>query len=105
VRAIADIEATLDVDSVRHQLVDFGKQGIRIEHDSVADRASHALVQDAARDLMQNERQVAEVDGVAGVRAALVADNPVRALGQDVDEFALPFVAPLGADDHDCAIR
>ena len=103
VRAIAHVEPSLDVDAVRHELVDLGEQRVRIEHDAVADRAAHARVQDAARDLVQHERAVADVDGVAGVRAALVAHHPVGALGEHVDELALPFVAPLRADDDDDA--
>jgi hypothetical protein len=103
-RAVADIESAFDVDSVGDELVDLGEQCVRIEHDTVADCAAHALMQNAARDLVEDERGFAEVDGVAGVRATLVADDPVSALREDVDEFALPFVAPLGADDHDRAI-
>ena len=103
-RAIADVETTFDVDAVRDELVDLGEQRLGIEHDAVADRAPHARVQNAARNLVQDERVFAEIDGVAGVRAALIADHPVGALGEDVDELALPFVAPLRADDDDRAI-
>ncbi len=103
-RAVAHVESPFDVDAVGDELVDLGEQRLGIEHDAVADRAAHALVQDAARDLVEDERQVAQVDRVPGVRAALVADHPVGALGEDVDEFSLPFVAPLGADDDDRAV-
>ena len=41
-------------------------------------------------------------DGVAGVVAALVAGDDVEPLGEQVDDLALPLVAPLGAD-HDGA--
>ncbi len=37
---------------------------------------------------------------VAGVGAALVADDEIGALGEHVDDLALAFVSPLGADDH-----
>ena len=47
---------------------------------------------------------LAQIDRVPGVRAALVAHHPVGTLGEDVDQFALPFVAPLRADDDDRAI-
>ena len=103
VRAIADVEAPLDVHAVAHELVDLGEQRLGVEHDAVADRAPHARVQDAARNLVEHGRAVADVHGVAGVRAALVAHHPVGALGQDVDELALPFIAPLRADDDDRA--
>ena len=39
-------------------------------------------------------------DRVAGVVAALVADDHVGPLGEQVDDLALALVAPLGADDH-----
>ena len=38
------------------------------------------------------------IDGVAGVIAALRADDDVRLFGEDIDDFAFAFVAPLGAD-------
>ena len=39
-------------------------------------------------------------DGVAGVVAALAADDDVGLLGQNVDDLAFAFVAPLGADQN-----
>ena len=40
-------------------------------------------------------------NGVAGIVAALGAHNDVGLLGDVVDNFALSFVAPLGAGDDD----
>ncbi len=37
--------------------------------------------------------------GVAGVVAALKADDHIGILGQIVDDAAFAFIAPLGADD------
>jgi hypothetical protein len=37
---------------------------------------------------------------MAGIMAALEADDDVSLLGQPIDDFALAFVPPLGAD-HD----
>ena len=42
----------------------------------------------------------ADKDRVAGVVAALGADHDVRLLGEHVNDFALAFVAPLGADQN-----
>ena len=39
-------------------------------------------------------------DGVTGVIAALAADDDVRLAGQDVDDFAFAFIAPLRADQN-----
>ena len=39
-------------------------------------------------------------DRVAGVVAALGADDDVGLAGEDVDDFAFAFIAPLGADQN-----
>ena len=45
---------------------------------------------------------VAELDGVAGVVAAVVAGDDVEAVGEQVDDLALALVAPLSAQNgHD----
>ena len=49
---------------------------------------------------MERERLAARDDRVSGVGAALVAAHDVRVLGEQVDDLALPFVAPLCADDY-----
>ena len=45
------------------------------------------------------KRLTVDDDGVTGVVAALVADDQVHLLGDEVGELALALVAPLGADD------
>ena len=48
-------------------------------------------------------------DGVAGVGAAVVADDEVVLVGEEIDDLALGLVAPLQADDtgagHECVGR
>ena len=39
-------------------------------------------------------------DRVTGVVSTLEADHQIGLLGEQVDDLALPFVAPLGAHDH-----
>ena len=102
-RALAHVQPAFDVDAVGDELVDLGEQRLGVEHDPVADRAADAGMQNPARDLVQHEGARADVHRVAGVRAALVAYDPVGTLGEHVDELALPFVAPLRADDDDRA--
>ena len=46
---------------------------------------------------MQGERAHVVDDGVAGVVAALKADDHFGVLSEAVDNLALTFVAPLGA--------
>jgi hypothetical protein len=60
-------------------------------------------VQNPARNLVEHERLVADMYGVPGVGSALIANYPIGALGEDVDELALALVPPLGADDDDGA--
>ncbi len=103
-RALTHVESTFDVDAVLDQLVDLSEKRLGIEHNAVSDRAAHTLVENAARDLVQHERVRAEVHGMSGIRPALIAHDPIRTLGEHVDQFALPFVAPLRANDDNGAI-
>jgi hypothetical protein len=36
---------------------------------------------------------------MAGIIAALVADDVIETIGEDIDKFALAFVAPLRAEN------
>src|SRR5712671_4973441 len=67
VSAIAHIEAAFDIDAIGYQLVYLGEERFDVENDAVADRAPYAWVQDPARNLVEHERLVADVYGVAGV--------------------------------------
>jgi len=49
------------------------------------------------------EGVLTEIDGMAGVRAALIAHDPIRAFGEHVDKLSFPLVAPLSAADDDCS--
>jgi len=51
---------------------------------------------------MKDMTSIADADGVTGVMAALIPCDAVEALGKDVDNLPLPFVAPLSA--YDCEI-
>ena len=106
VRALAHVQPALDVHPRLHETVDLVEQRVRIEHDAVADRAAHAWMKNPARDLVQHEGAVAEVDGVARVRTSLIPHDPVGTLGEHVHQLPLPLVPPLRADDdHDARFR
>ena len=64
---------------------------------------THTLpaMQHAGRHLMQHGLLVADDERVAGIAAALVADDDVGVLREDVDDLALALVAPLDADAYD----
>ena len=98
VGAVADEEASGGREAARFEAADFFDEPGGVEDDAVADDAALAFVEDAGGDEVQHEALAADFDGVAGVVAALGAHDPVGALGQDVDDLAFAFVAPLGAD-------
>ena len=78
VRLLADQQPAVDVDAQPRQLVDLLEQRLRIDDDAVADDAGHAGMQDARRNQVQDELLPVDVDGVAGVVAALVARDGGR---------------------------
>src|SRR6266550_589099 len=86
------------------QRIQLGEHLLRIEHHAVADDAHRAL-ENSGWDLMQYERlTLTRVHRVPGIGAALIAHHEIGTLGQDVDDFALAFITPLGAD-HDDTLR
>ena len=72
-----------------------------IDHDTVADHAQDARVQDARGDQVQHELASGHDHGVTRVVPAVVAGHDLHACGEKIDDLPLPLVAPLGADDHD----
>ena len=70
-------------------------------HQAVADDGPLPGPQDAAGNQLEDELLLADEDGVAGVVAALVARHDIEALGEEVDNFPLALVSPLGAQDND----
>ena len=78
------------------------EQHAGVDDDTVADDVGHAGREDAGRDQVQGEvLTVGQHDGVAGVVAALVADDPLDTLTEQVGGLALALIAPLGTDQHD----
>ncbi len=72
-----------------------------LRHDAVADQAQRVVAQDAGRDQVQDGLLAADHQRVAGVVAALEAHDGADVGGQQVDDLALAFVAPLGAQHYD----
>ena len=98
---LGDLQAVRrDVDALRLELGDLGDEGMRIEHDAVADDRQLAVAHDAGRQQRQLVDLAVDDQRVPGIVAALEADHHIRALGQPVDDLALALVAPLRADDH-----
>ena len=94
-RLVADEQPVADVDAGLRQLVDLGKERLRIDDDAVADDAGDAGMQDAGRQQAQNELAPVRVDGVPGVVAALISGDDREIRRQQIDDLALAFVSPL----------
>ncbi len=58
------------------------------------------LAHHAGRQQRQLVGDAVDHQGVAGIVAALEADDDIGLLGQPVDDLALALVAPLGPDYH-----
>jgi hypothetical protein len=100
---LADAQARAHLNAGLLQPFDFLEQlGCR-QHHTVADVALDARAHDAAGDQVQRGLDAVDDQRVAGVVAALEAHHALGAFGQPVDQLALAFVAPLGADDDDVA--
>ena len=89
----------------RSQLAHLLEQRLRRQHHAVADEAGHVVVQDAGGNQPQDGLLAVDDQRVAGVVAALEAHHAGDAVGQQIDDLALAFVAPLGADDDHVAIH
>ena len=80
-------------------------EGTQAENDAVADVALYACMQDAGGDEVQDGFFAVDDEGMAGVVAALVTHDGARFFGEQVDDFAFAFVAPLGADNDEFGIH
>jgi hypothetical protein len=95
-RSRADLEARAHFDAVGLELGDFLDQCLGRQHHAVADQAQRIVAQDAGGDQVQHGLLALDHQRVAGVVAALETGHGTDPLGQQVDDLALAFVAPLG---------
>ena len=100
-RGRADLQARAHFHAVAFELADFLLQRGRRQHHAVADQAQRVVAQDAGRDQVQDGLLAADDQRVAGVVAALEAHDGADLLGQQVDDLALAFIAPLGTENDD----
>ena len=99
IEPVADPQIVRMARAALGQLVELLDHAGRIQHDARGDDARDAGRENAAGQQRKLVNLVADDDGVAGVRPALVADDEVMLAGQDVDDLALGFVAPLQTDN------
>ena len=88
------------VDAPGLEAVDLVEEHLGVDDDAVADDVDDLRVEDAARDQLEGVGLPVDDDGVAGVVAALVADDHRHLLGEEVGQLALALVPPLGSHDH-----
>ncbi len=106
-RVLGDAQVVAgDDDALLAQGRDLLHQMVRVDHDAVADDRQLAGAHDARGQQRELVGDAVDDERVAGVVPALEAHDDVRLDGQPVDDLALAFVAPLGADDdhvrHGC---
>lgn len=85
---------------VGFKLTDFLDQRFRRQHDTVADDAGLAWVEDAGRDQVEDGLLAVQHQGMTCVVATLETHDGAGGFGQQVDDLALAFITPLGAE-HD----
>ncbi len=100
VGALADEELG-GADGFGLEIGELFEQHGRVDDHAVADHIDRAWVEDARRHDVQLELAVLVQDGVAGVVAPAIADHQACLVGQQIDNVAFAFVAPLGADHSD----
>ena len=101
VRAVGDEQAPVELDAAALELVELGHEAARVDDHSLREHAGRLCAQDPARHEPDHELVVTDDEGVPRVRTTTEAHDHVGALGIDVDNLALAFVAPLRAHDHD----
>ena len=98
-RAVADHEVLrVDADARAPQLLDLAAEMADIHHHAVAEDVHLLMAEDAGGQQVEREGAAVVLDRVAGVVAALIADDHVVILGHEVDHAALALVAPVHAD-------
>jgi hypothetical protein len=89
------------VDPAALQRVHLLDEHFGVDDDPRPDDGDAARIEDPGRDQMERVTLALDDDRVAGVVAALIADDEIGLLGQEVGDLALALVAPLHADESD----
>ena len=88
------------VDAPGLEHVHLADQHSGIDDHAIADHRRDVVVEHSTRDELKGETLTVDHEGVAGVVAALIADDQFHLLGDEVGELALPLVSPLSTDDN-----
>ena len=82
------------------QAVDLAQHRLGVDDHARPDHVDAVRVEDAGRDELELIGLAVYHDGMAGVVAALAAHNQIGLRRENINEFALAFVAPLGAENN-----
>lgn len=94
-----DLQSTVVVDAVVIELLELTEHAGDVHDDTVSEKVMAVLVHDTAREQVEGVLDFVDHDGVAGVGATVESGTQVVVLGEDVHEFTLTFVTPLGSED------
>src|SRR5437879_12217476 len=96
--AIADEQAVIHLHAVVTQSGDFFEKCDGIEDYTIADDAAASRAQYATGHQLQDKFFAVDDDCVPGIVASGVARHDGENLRQDIDDLAVAFATPLGAD-------
>src|SRR5258708_15696035 len=101
---IADYQIVADRDTRLAEVVHFLEKAGRIHHHAIGNDGTNLLwPQNPGGQQRKFERLPVTDDCVTGVGPAVVANDKVVLVGEQIDNFALGLVAPLQADDTGAA--
>ena len=81
-------------------ILHFLPQVFRVNGDTVPEDIHDTLPENAGGQQVQGKFAVLIDNGMAGIAAALIADNDVIVFGQQIDHASLALVTPVDADDY-----
>src|SRR6185437_8975390 len=93
-------ELAIDGHAQITQAIDFIEKCDRIEDHAVADDAFAVRAQHAAGDQLENEFLAVRNHGMARIVASRIAGDGGKAFAENVYNFPLPLIAPLGAQHY-----
>ena len=68
---------------------------LQVNDHAITKHTYNVFVKDSGREKIQDEFSLVGYDCVAGIVAALIADNNIRLLGKQVNDSSLSFITPV----------
>lgn len=98
--AVGEEDASLVVHAHVPQGLELAQHAAQVHHHTVADHALHSRMQDGRGNQVKLVLHAVHHDRVASIRATCHTRADVVVLGYDVNQLALAFVTPLGANHN-----